>query len=309
MHGLPIIIDCDPGHDDVIAIILALASDALDLKGITVVAGNQTLPKTLNNTLKVLEFINKDVPVAKGAYKPLLRMHQPAAECHGESGLDGFSLPAASKKEVELPAAQFIAKIVEESDEKITLVPIGPLTNIATFILAYPDLLHKIEQISLMGGYSIGGNRTAAAEFNIWQDPEAASIVFNSKIPIVMHGLDVTHKALVCPDDVERFRNSGNRVAVFVAELLDFYYKFYKNRGFTGSPVHDACAIAWLIDKSIFTSSKHFVQIDTFGEYTDGATVVDCRGFADSIPNAEVVFNVDREKLIDMLFDACQKYN
>lgn len=308
MDKIPIILDCDPGHDDAIAIILALASKKLDVKAITAVNGNQTLNKTLKNVLKIVEFLGEDIPVGKGAPKPLFKECNPAPSCHGESGMDGPVLPEPTIKESDLSAVDLIAKIVCESEKKITLVPTGPLTNIAVFILAYPELLGKIERISLMGGSLFTGNRSAAAEFNLWQDPEAAAIVFNSGIPIVMHGLDVTHKALLYPEDVAKLREHGGKVSIFVAELFDFFFKFYQHQDFDGAPIHDACAVAWLIAPEIFTCQKFNVQVDITGDYTAGATVVDTRPRSDLDKNTIVSLDIDREKFVSMLIDACKSY-
>lgn len=309
MKRIPIIMDCDPGHDDAIAIILACASEKLDVRAITTVGGNQTIAKTTNNALRILAFIDKDIPVAMGSNNPLRRELEIAPSVHGDSGLDGPELPEPGQKPSELSAYELIAKIVEESDEKITLVPTGPLTNIAIFLLAYPHLKSKIERISLMGGSAIGGNWTAAAEFNILVDPEAADIVFKSGIPITMSGLDVTHKAQVYPEDIKRIKDQGGKVAVMVGELLEFFIKFHKETcGWAFAPLHDPCAVAWLINPDMFISEKLNVQIDTEGEHTTGCTVTDFLGRFDLKPNTDVLLDVDRHQFIDMLVDAVNKY-
>ena len=266
MRKIPIIMDCDPGHDDAIAIILACASEKLDVRAITTVGGNQTIAKTTNNALRVLAFIDKKIPVAMGANNPLRRELEIAPSVHGDSGLDGPELPQPKEEALKISAFELMAKVVEESDEKITLVPTGPLTNIAIFLLSYPHLKSKIERISLMGGSAIGGNWTASAEFNILVDPEAADIVFKSGIPITMSGLDVTHKAQVYPEDIEKIKNQGGKVAVMVGELLEFFIKFHKEIcGWEFAPLHDPCAVAWLINPDMFTSKKLNVQIDIDG--------------------------------------------
>ncbi|MEG2810984.1 MAG: pyrimidine-specific ribonucleoside hydrolase RihA [Clostridium sp.] len=305
----PIIIDCDPGHDDAIALVLAFASEKLDVKGVTIVGGNQTLDKTLTNALKVLSFAGIDVPIAKGADRPIMRDLIIAPEVHGETGLDGPDLGEATLKPVDMEAVELIAKIASESNEKITLVPTGALTNIARFLLAYPQLKEKIEMISLMGGAADLGNWTPSAEFNILVDPEAAKIVFESGIPIVMSGLDVTHRALIFKEDIERIRNVGNKVAVMVAELMDFFEKFHMDMGFEGSPLHDPCAVAYLIDPSIFTGKMCNVEVETEGEFTLGSTVTDYMGVTNKVKNTNVLFDVDREKFVDMLVEAVKKYN
>ncbi|MEG0371415.1 MAG: pyrimidine-specific ribonucleoside hydrolase RihA [Clostridium sp.] len=309
MKKRPVILDCDPGHDDAIALILAFSSDKLDVKAVTVVGGNQTLEKTVLNTLKVLSFANIDVKVAKGADRPLMRDLIIAPEVHGESGLDGPELPEPTLKIEDMEAVELMAKIVSESDEKITLVPTGALTNIARFLLAYPNLKDKIELISLMGGAADGGNWTPSAEFNILVDPEAAKVVFDSGIKIVMAGLDVTHKALIYKEDIERIRSVNNKVAIMVAELMDFFEKFHMETGFNGSPLHDPCAVAYLIDPSIFTSKLCNVEIETQGEHTLGSTVTDYMGITNKPKNVNVLFDVNREKFVDMLVKAVEKYN
>lgn len=306
MKKRPIIIDCDPGHDDAIALVLAFASEKLDVKAVTIVGGNQTLDKTVLNARKVLSYAGINAPIAKGADKPLMRDLIIAPEVHGETGLDGPDLGEPTIDIVKEEAVELIAKIVSESDEKITLVPTGALTNIARFLLAYPQLKDKIEMISLMGGAADLGNWTPSAEFNILVDPEAAKIVFDSGIKIAMAGLDVTHKALIYKEDTERIRNVGNKVAVMVAELMDFFEKFHMDMGFEGSPLHDPCAVAYLINPDIFTTKKAKVNVETKGEHTLGCTVADYKA---DVKNVDVLLDVDREKFVDMLVDAMKSYN
>lgn len=303
-----VIIDCDPGHDDAIALLLAFASDKLDVKAVTIVAGNQTQEKTLNNALRVLSFANINVPVARGDDKPLMRDLIIAPEVHGESGLDGPELPEPTLKPSDLSAIELIAKVARESEEKITLIPTGALTNIGKFLLCYPELKDKIERISLMGGACFGGNWTPAAEFNILVDPEAADIVFKSGIPITMSGLDVTHKALIYNEDIERIRSVGGKVAVMVAELLEFFAKFHMDTGFEGSPLHDPCAVAWVIDPTIIETKRLHVDIETAGKHTLGATVVDYYDVLKKEKNADVAFDIDRERFVDMLVEAMKYY-
>lgn len=310
MRKIPIIMDCDPGHDDAIAMILACASDKLDVKAITTVGGNQTVAKTTNNALKMLTFMDKQIPVAKGADRPMRRELEIAPEVHGDTGLDGPVIPEATQKALDINAYELMAKVVEESEEKVTLVPTGPLTNIAIFLSAYPHLKSKIERISLMGGSAIGGNWTASAEFNILVDPEAADIVFRSGIPITMSGLDVTHKAQVYPEDIEKIKSQGGKVAVLVAELLEYFIKFHKEIcGWDFAPLHDPCAIAWLINPEMFKSKKLNVQIDMDGEHTTGCTVTDFLNRFDLEPNTDVLLDVDRHQFIDMIIEAVNKYH
>lgn len=309
MKKIPVIIDCDPGHDDAIAIILAFAADNLDVKAITTVGGNQTIEKTTNNALRILKFINKDVPVAMGANKPMRRILEIAPEVHGDTGLDGPVLEESSKKPLNMNAYDLMAKIIKESDEKVILVPTGPLTNIAIFLSAYPDLHDKIERISLMGGAAIGGNWTAAAEFNILVDPEAADIVFKSGIPITMSGLDVTHKAQIREKDIVKIKKQGGKVAILVAELLEYFIKFHKQIvGFDFAPLHDPCAVAYLMKPSMFKSKKLNVVIDKTGEHTTGCTVTDFNKVTGREPNVDVLLDVDIDSYIDLIIEVVNKY-
>lgn len=307
----PVIIDCDPGHDDAIALLLALGSDKIDVKGITTVAGNQTGDKTINNALRVLTYLDIEKEVAQGATKPLVRDLITAAEVHGESGLEGPELPEPGFTKSNKSAIELMNEIITGSQEKVTLIPTGPLTNIANLFLAYPYIKDNVEEIVLMGGACFGGNWTPAAEFNILVDPEAADIVFRSGLPITMCGLDVTHKAQVFKDETERIRSIGNKASKLVAELLDYFSIFHMNPnfGFDGPPLHDVCAVAYVLDPSIFIAKKHNVEIDMSGELTVGATVVDYYDNTGREKNVNVVFDLDREKFIDMLYDTLKDFN
>jgi pyrimidine-specific ribonucleoside hydrolase len=307
----PVIIDCDPGHDDAIALILALASDKIDVKGITTVAGNQTGDKTLNNALRVLSYLDIKKEVAQGAVKPLMRDLITAAEVHGESGLEGPELPQPAFEKSEKNAIELMIDIIMNSDEKVTLIPTGPLTNIGHLLLAHPEVKDNIEEIVLMGGACLGGNWTPSAEFNILVDPEAADIVYKSSIPVTMCGLDVTHKAQVFKDETERIRSIGNKASTLVAELLDYFGIFHMNPNFSfdGPPLHDVCAVAYVLDPNMFVCKKHNVEIDITGELTCGATVVDYYDTSGKDKNINVVFDLDREKFINMLCESLEKYN
>ena len=244
----PILIDCDPGHDDAMALLLALASPELDLLGVTTVHGNTTLDKTTANALRVLEFAGRgDVPVAAGADRPLVREPRVADHVHGKSGLDGPDLPPPAGAPVTAHAVDFLADRLRASDRPVTLIPTGPLTNVALLLATYPDVAQHIERIVLMGGAITEGNITPAAEFNIWVDPEAAARVFASGLDVTMIGLDITHRALMTADHAERLR-AGGRVGTLVAELWAFYHRFHSRvYDFPGTPVHDALAVAYVI--------------------------------------------------------------
>ena len=303
---LPIILDCDPGHDDAIALILALASPELELKAVTTSAGNQTPEKTLRNALRILTLLQRsDIPVAGGAVKPLMRELIIADNVHGESGLDGPELPEPNFAPQQCNAVELIAKTLRESKEPMTIVATGPLTNIALLLTSHAELRPKIARIVIMGGAAGLGNWTPAAEFNIYVDPEAAEIVFQSGLPMVMAGLDVTHRAQIMGEDIERFRQLGNPVASVVADLLDFFMEYHKQEkwGFQGAPLHDPCTIAWLIKPSMFTCVERWVGVETQGKYTQGMTVVDYYGLTNNAPNTTVMMDIDRQAFVDLLVE------
>ncbi|MFM5355730.1 pyrimidine-specific ribonucleoside hydrolase RihA [Aeromonas veronii] len=302
--ALPVILDCDPGHDDAIALILALASPELDVLAVTTSAGNQTPDKTLNNTLRILTLLGRDdIPVAAGAPKPLARELIIADNVHGESGLDGPKLPDPAFVPQAMTGIELMARCLRESPQPVTLVPTGPLTNIALLLAAHPELKGKIARIVLMGGAAGAGNWTPAAEFNIYVDPEAADMVFKSGIPITMCGLDVTHEAQVMDEDIERVRAITNPVAQCVAGLLDFFMIYHRDPkwGFAGAPLHDPCTIAWLLAPELFHGVECRVDIETSGGHTVGMTVVDRYGLTGKPANALVLLGLDRPGFIDLL--------
>ena len=294
-----VVIDCDPGHDDAIAILLALASPEVELSGVTTVAGNQTLDKTTRNALVTLEVAGRaDIPVAAGADAPLSRKLRTAAHVHGESGLDGPELPEPRAQPVADDAVDFLAEVI---DGGTVLVPTAPLTNIALLLERHPEVRDRIEHIVWMGGAIGEGNVTPAAEFNAFVDPEAAAVVFASGIPITMIGLDVTHKALFTRAHAERLREAG-RAGRFVAELSDFFQRFHeRSYGFEGSPIHDAMAVAHVIDPTLVTTRTANVAVETSSELCDGRTVVDLRGVTRRPENADVGVDVDAERFLDLL--------
>ncbi|ECS4395367.1 pyrimidine-specific ribonucleoside hydrolase RihA [Salmonella enterica subsp. enterica serovar Typhimurium var. 5-] len=301
----------DPGHDDAIALVLALASPELEVKAITSSAGNQTPEKTLRNVLRMLTLLKRlDIPVAGGAVKPLMRELIIADNVHGESGLDGPALPEPSFAPQSGTAVELMAKTLRESAQPVTIVSTGPQTNVALLLNSHPELHTKIARIVIMGGAMALGNWTPAAEFNIYVDPEAAEIVFQSGIPVVMAGLDVTHKAQIHAADIERFRAIGNPISTIVAELLDFFMEYHKDEkwGFVGAPLHDPCTIAWLLKPEIFTTVERWVGVETQGKYTQGMTVVDYYFLTGNKPNATVMVDVDRQGFVDLLAERLQYY-
>jgi inosine-uridine nucleoside N-ribohydrolase len=300
----PILIDCDPGHDDAMALLLALASPELEVLGVTTVHGNQTLDKTTANALRVLEFAGRgDVPVAAGADRPLVREPRVADHVHGESGLDGPDLPPPAGTPVTGHAVDFLANRLRSSGRPVTLVPTGPLTNIALLLAQHPDAAEDIERIVLMGGAIAEGNVTPAAEFNIWVDPEAAARVFASGLDITMIGLDITHRALMTAEHAERLRAAG-RVGTMVAELWAFYHRFHSRvYDFAGTPVHDALAIAEVIRSELVRTKHRHVAIDCASELCRGRTVVDLWQITDGAPNAQVGVEVEADAFLDLLVE------
>jgi inosine-uridine nucleoside N-ribohydrolase len=297
-----IILDCDPGHDDAIALLLALASPEVSLLGVTTVSGNQTLDKTTANAIRVLDHVGRtEIPVAAGADRPLVRDRHVAAEVHGETGLDGPDLPPPSRSPEAAHAIDWIAMTLLAAAGPVTLVPTGPLTNIALFLARYPELSTRVQRIVLMGGAFGEGNVTPAAEFNIWADPEAAHRVFTSGIDLTMVGLDVTHKALLRPRDVDRLRASG-RAGKLVADLFEFYVGFHRSRyGWDGAPVHDAVAVAHVIDPGLLTTEHLGVVVDIGPEPSRGRTHVDLSRLSHWERNCSVAVGIDAGVFREML--------
>lgn len=311
VNPLPVICDCDPGHDDAISLIMACSRSELDILAVTTSAGNQTPEKTLNNALRILTLLGRtDIDVAGGASKPLARELIIADNVHGESGIDGPTLPEPGFSAVELSAIALIAQKVKQSPTPIILNPTGPLTNIALFLACYPELKTNIDSIVLMGGAANAGNWTPAAEFNIFVDPEAADMVFKSGIPIVMCGLDVTHQAYILDTDIQRIRALDNPVAKCVADLLDFFAQYHKDPKWKlkGAPLHDPCTIAYMLRPDLFQALDCWVGIETSGELTQGMTVVDRYHLTGNPPNAKVLFDLDRKGFVDLLIECLHHY-
>jgi pyrimidine-specific ribonucleoside hydrolase len=302
----PVILDCDPGHDDALAIALAVLRPELDVLAITTVAGNASLGATTRNAGRVLALLGRDdIPVAAGAERPLLREPWVPVEFHGESGLDGADLPEPARPPADVTALELAVGILRAASEPVTLIATGPLTNVALLLHAAPGLRERIGEISLMGGSLGEGNTTASAEFNIWADPEAADTVFRSGIPIRMAGLDVTHQALVLPADVTRLEGIGNRAGRVFADLMRFFAVHHRDRyGWEGPPVHDAVAVAWLLEPGLVDSRRLRVDVEVGDGLTRGRTVADPEGLAGRPPNADVGVAIDRERLMDVLVDA-----
>ena len=294
MTPIPVVLDCDPGHDDAIALLLALASPEVELVGVTTVAGNATLEQTTANALRVLEFAGHgDVPVAAGAGVPLVRERDVASHVHGPTGLDGPELPEPAGAPVAQHAVDFLAEQIRARDGRLALVPTGPLTNVALLLALHPDA--RPERIVLMGGAVGEGNRTPAAEFNVWADPEAARRVFSSGIDVTMIGLDVTHQAIVTAADADELRAAG-RAGTLVAQLVDFYSRFHRRLypDLGGSPMHDPLAVAHVIRPGLVDVRPARLTVDCGWGEGRGRTNVDWRGRGDGLdPNAHVGLGVD----------------
>jgi len=300
----PVILDVDPGHDDAIAIMLACGAPELDVRAVTTVAGNVPLEKTTRNALKVLSFLGRTgIPVGAGAAAPLVRTLRTAEHIHGESGLDGADLPEPAFVPDGRDAVRLTADVVGESPEPVTLLPVGPLTNVATFLEEHPCLKQNIRRVVLMGG-SIGpGNVTPAAEFNVYVDPEAARIVFESGLPITMVGLDVTREATAGPEEVERLRSMG-RAGEVAAGLATYYYAraYRKTYGLTAPPIHDPVAVVAVVEPAILRTQPMRVEVECEGALTRGETVCDFYGVTGRPPNAEVGVGLDRDAFFEVLY-------
>lgn len=293
MEKRPIIIDTDPGIDDALAIAIALFSEELDVKLISTVAGNVSLENVTNNALKLLSFWEKDIPVAAGADRPLIEPLVDASNVHGVTGMEGYDFPEPKKELLlEEHAVNAMRRVIMESAEPVTLVPIAPLTNIALLFTMYPEVKANIKEIVMMGGSAGRGNKGVMSEFNIATDPEAAKIVFDSGLPIVMAGLDVGWKALVYPEDSAKLLEMGK-----TGEMAYCLFKKYRGGTFgTGLKMYDSCAVACLLCPELFTVEETFVDIELAGSMTRGCTVVDLKGYLKQKPNAKVCTDIDGEK-------------
>ncbi|WP_194094753.1 nucleoside hydrolase [Marivivens aquimaris] len=306
MSPRKIIIDTDPGQDDAVAILLAIASpEEIDLLGVTAVAGNVPLPLTQKNARIVCELAGRpDIKVFQGCDAPLSRKLVTAEHVHGKTGLDGPVMPDPTMPLQDQHAVDFIIDTLRaEPAGTVTICPIGPLTNVAAAFEKAPDIIEKVQEIVLMGGaYFEVGNITPAAEFNIYVDPEAASIVFKSGVPITMMPLDVTHKALTNKARVDAFRNMGSKVGTMVAEWTDFFERFDKEKyGSEGAPLHDPCTIAYLIKPELFSGRHINVEIETTSDLTLGMTVADWWRVTDRPANAMFMKDIDTQGFFDLL--------
>ena len=300
-----LIIDTDPGQDDAVAILLALASPEIRLLGITTVAGNVPLALTQVNARKICDLAGRtDMRVFAGLDRPLVRSLITAEHVHGRTGLDGPALPDPETPLQEQHAVDYIIDTLRrEPAGSVTLAPIGPLSNIAMAMQRAPDIIPRIRQIILMGGaYFEVGNITPAAEFNIYVDPHAAQIVFASGVPVTMMPLDVTHKALTRTDRLAALRAIGNRTGVAVAEMLEFFERFDEAKyGSDGGPLHDPCTVAWMIAPDIFSGRQCNVEIETASPLTMGMTVVDWWQVSSRPHNALVIGDLDADRFFALI--------
>jgi inosine-uridine nucleoside N-ribohydrolase len=303
-----IILDCDPGHDDAVAILMAARHS--ELLGITTVSGNVPLALTTHNALVTAQILGLSVPVHAGAGRPLVNEPRHAEFIHGKSGLGGPTLPELEREAASFEAVRFIVDTAR-SQEDIYLVATGPLTNVALALRSAPDIAARLKGISLMGGSATFGNVTPAAEFNVIFDPEAADIVFRSGLPLMMCGLNLTHQVMVGPEHIAEIRALAHAPAIFVADMLEFYSQAYAKRhaGRQEAPLHDPCAVLALSHPELFSFTPRHVVIELFGRHTRGMTLVDERGVTDAEPpNAQVGYAADAEGILGLLLEALRAY-
>lgn len=309
MEKTKIILDCDPGHDDAAAIMLAAKSPQIELLGITVVAGNQTLEKTLRNALNVVQWLEVDVPVYGGCGRPIVREKTIAGDIHGKSGLDGPVFPPLERQAEPEHAVNYIIRRLLNSDGEITMVTTGPMTNLAMAMRMEPRILEKIRRIVLMGGAYTNGNVTPAAEFNIFADAEAAHICFTSGRPITMIGLDVTRKVLCYPEIVARMEEVGNKASDLFVRLMGHFCKTQKEIfGWDGAPLHDPVTIASLIDPGLVTTKPMNAQIELRSEQSYGRTNCDFFNYRKLPPTADVAIDINPARFWDIFEEGLKNY-
>lgn len=300
----PIVLDCDPGHDDAVAILLALGSPAIDLLAITTTFGNCPVEDATRNALAVLALAGRpDIPVAAGAAGPLTGAAVFGNYVHGVSGLDGPPLPTPRQGPLAVGAVELLADSLREAGEPVTLVATGPVTNVAVLLRDRPDLVDRIAEVVFMGGSTDRGNHTPAAEFNTYADPEALDVVLTTGLPVRMVGLNLTHRALATPDVVERFAAMDHEIGRTCAAWMGFFGHSYRRVwDFAAPPVHDPCTIAALIEPDLVTWVDAFVAVELMGTWTRGATVVDLdHRYADHAPNAQVAMTLDAAGYWDLV--------
>ncbi|MGP4073380.1 nucleoside hydrolase [Piscibacillus sp. B03] len=314
MAKIPVIIDTDPGIDDFMMLIVGLAHEKIDVRLITTAAGNQEQDKTYENALRMVSYLGKDVEVARGLDRPIFKELETAPDFHGETGTGKVLFPDPVIEGSQRPAISAMYDVIMTSDEPITIVTSGPLTNVGMLLNAHPEVKFNIKKISIMGGAAMGGNVIPTAEFNIYADPDAAELVFRSGVPVVMSGLDATREAYLLESEIEAIREIGTDLAEKVYKMLKFYQEAAE-----GSPfnvpyfedvvrLHDACAIAYVIDPSLFRGNFYYVTVERASPLTAGTTFVDYLNTLDMQPNAYVLYDVNRDELVNLFFDALHQY-
>jgi inosine-uridine nucleoside N-ribohydrolase len=318
MHKRPVIIDCDPGIDDIISFTFAFKSAKLEIKGITTVAGNQKIEITTQNALNALELMKRpDIPLSVGADKPLTRELRDAGHIHGENGLGGYQFQEKSRqKPVDKPAWDFMYEIIKASEIPITIIAIAPLTNIARLFQKYPESVKMIKEIVFMGGSIRTGNPTPVATFNVLCDPEAAQYVIRTKVPFVMCSLDCTRKAYITSEELKNIGAIHNPVAEMITAVTEFYYQTsgFQNKmamNYKGVSVHDLCTIMYVTNPELFTGNHYFADVETKGELTTGFTLVDYEDNLKKPESEKTVFflsDLDRQKFIEFFVNAIKRY-
>lgn len=305
-----VILDCDPGHDDAIAIMLAGKHESIDLLGITVVSGNQTLEKTGLNTLNLCQFFNFDVPVSLGSSMPLIKDIQVCPDIHGESGLDGYEFPELKRSFYHQNAVSYMIETLLKSNDKITVVTTGPMTNLALAMRVEPKIINHIEEVVVMGGSIANGNVSPAAEFNIYADPEAAHIVFNSGVKLLMVGLDVTRKVMVLPDVVQRMNRVDNHVSNLFVKLMNVFNENQQNVfGIPAGPLHDPVTIAYLINPHILKTKRVSCDIDISHGSSYGRTNIDLFDYLGKPKTIDVAIDIDVEMFWDLIESVIQSFS
>ena len=310
MEKSKIILDCDPGHDDAVCIMMAAIHPKIELLGITTVAGNQVIEKTTDNALKICEYLNLDIPVYAGMDRPMVREQIIADDIHGMTGLDGPVFSKLTRKPASKHAVDYIIDTLLGASDPITLVVTGPETNIGMAFRREPRIIDKVAQIVLMGGAYQLGNVTPAAEFNILADAEAAHVVFSSKIPLVMIGLDLTRQALCIPSIIDRMEKIGNKGAKLFVDLMRFFSMTQKKVfGWEGGPLHDPCCIAYLLDSSCIETKPMYTEIELRSEKCYGRTICDYFNTRNVTPNVEVAVRLDKEKFWNLVEECIGLYD
>lgn len=309
MSRIPVWIDCDTGVDDAAALLTAHRLDALEIVGISTVAGNVALDRTTRNTLKVCELMGADYPVFPGAERPWRRPYEDASKFHGADGLGGAALPEPKRAAQEEAAWDALFRAAEAYAGRLEVVTIGPLTNLATALVKYPQLAKRIRRILMMGGAAVGGNRTPCAEFNIYADPDAAQAVFRSGVPIVMCGLDVTHQAYLTAEEIEALTRQETAVTRFFLASTRRALELNLAAGQPGLCLHDVCPLLYLARPELFEGRQAGVYVETRGELTRGKTVTDL--YSDhqfETKNAFVVLKIDRPRFLEIVSAALRSY-